>query len=116
MSSIGDYELLLHEHGPRLFISTVSRGSGAHRQCVTVVVYLRLNTISFANVSRHLCGGVHVHTYFLPVHFPDDIVMALDAQDFALDRSGTWGPGGGRIRLTHFFFSASRNTLIAEAR
>ena len=49
--------------------------------------YSRLNTVSLANTPTHLGGLVDRPPHFLPIKPLDDVVLAFNAQHFALDGS-----------------------------
>src|SRR5688572_2643266 len=73
---------LLRQHGLRLFISAVRRGSRTNRQRVILIVHLRLNTISLVYISSLLGRVIGMQTHFFSVLCLDEVVLALDARHF----------------------------------
>lgn len=66
----------------------VSLFEPAKREHVFLIIHLaysRLNTISLANTSAHPGGLVDRPPHFLPIKPFDDVVLAFNAQHFALD-------------------------------
>ncbi len=62
-----------------------------------LIVHLRLNPISYANVPSALGDFVDMHTHFLTVRPLDRIVLTFNTQRFALDRPGAFSLDAFRI-------------------
>jgi hypothetical protein len=66
-------------------ISHVGHVGRSNRPRVILIVHDRNDTISLANVSGLLGGAVDIQTHFLPVLPHNEIVLAFNAQQVALD-------------------------------